>query len=187
MKKLICLLLSVMMVLAMSVTVFAAEAPSSTEIAADAIEFGIPLVYFDNPAEYEQYLTLLGEKAKNSKATRGATNITAAVVRSGTTDDCELYMNWTGTDLYSGFRFKEMKVKSTSLLFGETYGTFGNGTNYTYKYVVAAAVGSVKIGDLDIDSDVEKVKVTCKDLQGYNLTSASWLSAVELTGTVTIN
>ena len=59
-----------------------------------------------------------------------------------------------------------MKVKSTSSLSAETHGTFGDGSSYTYRYVVAAAVGSVKIGAVQMDSDVEKGKVTCKDMQG---------------------
>ena len=59
-----------------------------------------------------------------------------------------------------------MKVKSTSSLSAETYGTFGDGSSYTYRYVVAAAVGSVKIGAVQMDSDVEKGKVTCKDMRG---------------------
>lgn len=185
MKKFISFILSFVMLFAMSVTAFAAEIPEET--ATNTIEIEIPVVYFDNTNEYEQYLTALEETVSKNRATNGATVLSAAVVRNGTTDECELYMNWTGDELYSAFRFKEMEVKSTSILFAKTYGTFGNGTSYTYKYVVAAAVGSVKIGDVEIDSDVEKVKVTCEDMQGYNLTSASWLSAVELTGTVTIN
>jgi len=185
MKKVVALLLSTIMLFTMTTTAFAAETLHQ-EATSDTIEIEIPVVYFDSTNEYAQYLTTLGETA-SSRSVRGATNLSAAVIRNGTTDDCELYMNWTGDELYSGFRFKEMKVKSTSILFAETYGTFGDGSSYTYRYVVAAAVGSVKIGDVQIDSDVEKVKVTCKDMQGYNLTSASWLSAVELTGTVTIN
>lgn len=185
MKKIVRILLTAVMLFSMSVTAFAAEV--SEEAATNTIVIEIPVVYFDNANEYERYLTALEQTNSNSRATKGATTLSAAVIRNGTTDDCELYMNWTGDELYSAFRFKEMKVKSTSVLFAKTYGTFGNGSSYTYKYVVAAAVGSVKIGDVEIDSDVEKVKVTCKDMQGYNLTSASWLSAVELTGTVTIN
>ena len=185
MKKFISLILSFLMLFTMSVTAFAAEVPEETTT--NTIEIEVPVVYFDSTNEYEQYLTALEESVSNSRAINGGTNITAAVIRNGTTDDCELYMNWTGDELYSAFRFKEMEVKSTSFLFGKSYGKFGDGSSYTYRYVVAAAVGSVKIGDVEIDSDVEKVKVTCKDMQGYNLTSASWLSAVELTGTVTIN
>lgn len=185
MKKMLSILLSAFMLFSMSMTAFAAELPE--EPTTNKTEIEIPVVYFDSTNEYEQYLVALEETVSNSRATRGATVLSAAVIRNGTSDDCELYMNWTGDELYSAFRFKEMEVKSTSILFAETYGTFGNGSSYTYRYVVAAAIGSVKIGDVEIDSDVEKVKVTCEDMQGYNLTSASWLSAVELTGTVTIN
>lgn len=185
MKKVLSIFLAIVMLFAMTMTAFAAEVPE--EVATKTIELEIPVVYFNSTSEYEQYLTTLSKVENNSRAARGATVISAAVIRNGTTNDCELYLNWTGDESYSGFRFKEMKVKSTSFLFGTTYGTFGNGSDYTYIYVVAAAIGSVKIGDVTIDSDVEKVNVTCKDLQGYNLISASWLSAMELTGTVTIN
>lgn len=185
MKKFVSIALSLMMLFVMSTTAFAAGTPS--EATTHSTEIEIPVVYFDNSNEYEQYLAALEKGVSSHRASKGKTVLSAAVIRNGTSDDCELYMNWTGDELYSGFRFKEMEVKSTSILFAKTYGTFGNGSSYTYKYVVAAAVGSVKIGDVEIDSDVEKVKVTCKDMQGYNLTSASWLSAVELTGTVTIN
>lgn len=185
MKKVLSVFLAIVMLFAMAMTASAAEIPEKTST--KTIELEIPVVYFNSPSEYEQYLTTISEVENNSRAARGATVISAAVIRNGTSDDCELYLNWTGDELYSGFRFKEMKVKSTSLLFGTTYGTFGNGSSYTYRYVVAAAIGSVKVGDVTIDSDVEKVKVTCKDMQGYNMISASWLSAMELTGTVTIN
>lgn len=186
MKKILCIFLAIVMLFAMTVTASATEISEDT--AAKINELEIPVVYFSSLSEYEQYLTTIGEDVnKNGSGLKGATVISAAVIRNGTTDECELYLNWTGDELYSGFRFKKMEVKSTSILFGTTYGTFGNGSSYTYRYVVAATIGSVKVGDVTIDSDVERVKVTCKDLQGYNLITASWLSAVELTGTVTIN
>lgn len=178
-KKLLALALTAIMVMGMGTIAYASNEVPSTDIE-------IPVVYFDDAADYAVYLEQLKEMEPYGSA-RGATVISASVIRSGTSEDCELYLNWTGDESYSSFRYKEITVKSTSVLFAKTFGTFGNGTSYTTKNVVSSPIGSTKIGDVTIDSDVEKVKVNSSGLQGYNMKSLSWLSAVEFTGTVTIN
>lgn len=183
MRRLFSALFAFVLCLSVSAPAFATELePTNTDVALD-----IPVIYFENATDYQQYFNNLKEVSATNISQRGATVISASVIRSGTSDDCELYLNWTGDDLYSAFRYKKMTVKSTSILFAETYGTFGNGSSYETEYVTAAAIGSTKIGDVTIDSDVEKVKVSSSGLQGYKMSSASWLSALEFTGTVTIN
>ncbi|MDR1615858.1 MAG: hypothetical protein LBR98_02450 [Syntrophomonadaceae bacterium] len=183
MKKFISVLLTIVLCLFTAISAFAAETASiSLET-----EIEVPVVYFDSTPEYQQYLNELENESALQRATRGATTISAAVIRNGSSSGCELYLNWTGDELYSGFRYKKITVKSTSILFPTTYGTFGNGSSYTTQNVTAAAIGSVKIGNVTIDNNVTSVKVSSSGLQGYNMQSASWLSAVEFAGTVTIN
>lgn len=171
MKKLISILmLSVLIISSLGITAFAA----------DTVDVGeIPVMEFESHDEYVAYLESLER--------RGPTVISASVIRDGTSDDCELYLNWTGDEFYNGFRYKKITVKSTSALFPTTYETFGDGSAYTTLNVTASTVGSTKVGDLTIDSDVTKVKVKSTGLQGYNLKAGSWLSATEFSGTVTIN
>ena len=190
MKKSLCsIVFAFIIIFAMCVPAMAAEVPNVTaneavtNISYSSVPDDIAVIEFDSYEEHANYVNELEKEA----ISKGATIISASVIRSGTSNSCELYLNWAGDEMYSAFRYKTITVKSTSLLFPETYATFGNGSTYTTKNVTAAIAGSVKIGNLTIDSGVTKVKVNSSGLQGYNMKSASWLSAVEFTGTVTIN
>lgn len=179
MKKFLTFLLTFVLFITSSMPVFAMtndNAPTETQIE-------ISVLQFDSKEDFEQYYYTLSKE----KSTRGATVIYASVIRDGTSEDCELYLLWEGDEMYNAFRYKKIQVKSANLLSSKVYKTFGNGTNYTTKNTTAASVGSVKIGDFKLNSDIEKVKVTSKGLQGYNMKSSSWLSVVEFSGTVTIN
>lgn len=157
-----------------------------TAKAAPVNSMDVPVTFFDSEAAYTSYLEDLPQIQSDIDA-KGATVLSASVIRSGSSSSCELYLNWTGDEMYSAFRFRQITVKSTSFLFPETYGTFGNGSSYTTKNVVASPIGSVKIGNVSIDSDVDRVSVSSSGLQGYNMITGSWLSALEFSGTVRIN
>lgn len=106
--------------------------------------------------------------------TRGATVLAAYTIRSGNTEKCEIYLSWAGTDLYSSWKFSSCTIDNAGvLIFNEEYGTIKGAT----KNVTAAAAGTVKLGEVNIPTDVTQARIKISGLQGYNLTSASWLSA----------
>ena len=179
MKKFLTFLLTCVLFITSSMPVFA----MTNDKVSTETQVEIPVLQFDSKEDFEQYCYTLSKE----KSTRGATVIYASVIRDGTSEDCELYLLWEGDEMYNAFRYKKIQVKSANLLSSKVYKTFGDGINYTTKNTTAASVGSVKIGDFKLDSDIEKVKVTSKGLQGYNMKSLSWLSGVEFSGTVTIN
>ena len=168
MKKFLTFLLTCVLFITSSMPVFA----MTNDKVSTETQVEIPVLQFDSKEDFEQYCYTLSKE----KSTRGATVIYASVIRDGTSEDCELYLLWEGDEMNNAY-----------LLSSKVYKTFGDGTNYTTKNTTAASVGSVKIGDFKLDSDIEKVKVTSKGLQGYNMKSLSWLSGVEFSGTVTIN
>jgi len=142
------------------------------------LEYGVDGIRFKSRT-FTNALQELEDTAISPMSTRGQTVITAAVIRSGSTKKCELYLYWTGTDYYNSFRYKQIVVKSTAILFPTIYETFGNGSSYTTHNVPMSESGHVKIGNLDIDTGVNTVKVTSSGLQGYNVGSLAWLSAKE--------
>ena len=69
-----------------------------------------------------------------------------------------------------------------------TYATIGNGSSYSYTVSFsAAATGSVKVADIDIDGNVIQAKVKSTDLQGYNLYVPGWCSTQQIGNNVYIN
>lgn len=139
-------------------------------------------------------ITINDQKAMESNANSvkplSANDLTgsAGVVRVGDTTTCQVYLNWTGDMPIEGLRFKSLTVQSTSLLFKTTYGTFGDGSTYTYLFPDAAMTsGSIYVGDVQIPTDVSQVYITCSDLQVFDMASASWLAPMVISGTVTIN
>lgn len=77
----------------------------------------------------------------------GATIISAGVYRSGNTQQCQVYLFWSGTDVFNALRFSSLTVKNTSDLFPITYGTFGAKTFNT----VGSSTGSVLVGTVYTD------------------------------------
>lgn len=84
-----------------------------------------------------------------------------------------------------GFRYKQITVKTTSMLGDEKpYATFGTGRHFVTRPATAGMTGSVKIGDFKLSSDINKVIVKSSSLQAYNLTKATWQSSIEFSGMV---
>lgn len=111
--------------------------------------------------------------AIGNTSTRGDSILAIFIIRDGTTENCEVYLSWSGTDLYNAWKFTSCTIDNGNLLFNKVYGTISG----TTKYVSGAAVGTVKLGDVNIPSDVTKARALISGLQGYNMNSASWLSA----------
>ena len=94
-------------------------------------------------------------------------------------------IEWDGNAVYSSFRYKQITVKTTSMLGDEKpYATFGTGRHFVTRPATAGMTGSVKIGDFKLSSDINKVIVKSSSLQAYNLTKATWQSSIEFSGMV---
>lgn len=87
--------------------------------------------------------------------------------------------------MFNALRFTSLTVKNTSDLSPITYGTIGAKTFST----VGSSTGSVLVGTVNIPTNVTQVRVTANGLQMYRIypSPAGWISAIPLTGTVTIN
>ncbi len=154
-----------------------------TGVPAENSTVEIPTLYFDSAEAYERHLNQL--KSDVSTHANGNAVISAAVVRSGSSEDCELYIEWDGNAVYSSFRYKQITVKTTSMLGDEKpYATFGTGRHFVTRPATAGMTGSVKIGDFKLSSDINKVIVKSSSLQAYNLTKATWQSSIEFSGMV---
>lgn len=113
----------------------------------------------------------------------GYTYSDAYIVRSGNTVGCNVYLAWSGSIPTNEWYFNSMTLQSTSILFPTTYKTFGS----RYLPCTGATSGSVFVGYAEIPTDVTKVNVSITNLQEYNMTTASWLSAAWATTAVTLN
>jgi Skp family chaperone for outer membrane proteins len=179
MKKFLSALMAI--VLAISTALAASAAFDSRTAENSTVE--IPTLYFDSAEAYERHLNQL--KSDVSTHANGNAVISAAVVRSGSSEDCELYIEWDGNAVYSSFRYKQITVKTTSMLGDEKpYATFGTGRHFVTRPATAGMTGSVKIGDFKLSSDINKVIVKSSSLQAYNLTKATWQSSIEFSGMV---
>ena len=131
---------------------------------------------FNTEEDYQNSLTCLNNVAEP----QGIIDTVYAycmVRKNGASDaTCQLYVNWAGDVYISAIRFEELTVESTSILFHTIYGTFGSSTGYKAYYVPAATVGSVLIGELEIPTDVEQVRVGVDDMQAHLLTDDEWIS-----------
>lgn len=109
MKKFLSALMAI--VLAISTALAASAAFDSRTAENSTVE--IPTLYFDSAEAYERHLNQL--KSDVSTHANGNAVISAAVVRSGSSEDCELYIEWDGNAVYK----KQQKyigiVEKTSL------------------------------------------------------------------------
>lgn len=95
MKKFLSALMAI--VLAISTALAASAAFDSRTAENSTVE--IPTLYFDSAEAYERHLNQL--KSDVSTHANGNAVISAAVVRSGSSEDCELYIEWDGNAVYS--------------------------------------------------------------------------------------
>ena len=177
MKKILALIVAMTMCFSVTTTSFASETSDS--------QIDIPVLYFESEEEYDRYVQSLAY-LPNLQST-DISVINASVVRSGNSVVCELYINYSGSERFSKFRYYTFTVQSTSILFPEVYETFGNNRYYTYRDVPDSATGSFRIGNLNIDPDVDEVYVKSDGLGAYSLDKSEWLNAVELGGRVELN
>lgn len=179
MKRLLSVLLAIIMSLSLfTIPVSAVDVPEESIVATVSV--------FDSDIECKEYFDALDEEAVSSSV-ESAVFAVALVRKNGASDEtCQVYMNWSGNTLIGSIRFKKLVIKSTSFLFPETYETFGDGTSYSTYNVTSSTSGTLFLGDAEIPTDVDKVKVSVKDFQAYYMSHAKWVSGDETTATVEI-
>ncbi|MDL2235960.1 hypothetical protein LJC07_07455 [Christensenellaceae bacterium OttesenSCG-928-L17] len=176
MKKYLALLLVFALCWSVAFPVYAIEQkPDSLE------EIGIEIPVFDNEDELETYFQELEQS-------KGSVVVTVGIKRKYNPNNstCEVFINWTGTEIVSAFRYKELAIKSTNILNPTTYGVFGNGTTYTTHYVTASAIGTLTVGTVTVPIDVNQVRIAPKSFQVFSTNAAAWGSIVLLNHNVTI-
>ena len=148
---------------------------------------GVLISVFSSVEEYQEYLDTLSDEQVSTRDVE-LTRFTAGIVRkNGASDEtCQVYVNWSGNGLISRIRYKQIKIKSTSILFAKTYGTFGDGDNYAVHFTAATTIGNVLIGEVEIPTDVDSVKLDSDDFQAYFLSDREWHSGIEWVGKVDI-
>lgn len=131
------------------------------------------------PQDLKQHLLELAEQPSSVLVERGFSESQIAIIEEY--DGIEDAFDY----LYSSFRYKQITVKTTSMLGDEKpYATFGTGRHFVTRPATAGMTGSVKIGDFKLSSDINKVIVKSSSLQAYNLTKATWQSSIEFSGMV---
>ncbi len=184
MKKTKKVISSLLMIIIMLIS-FCVPAVAATTEEETFVEIPIVTVYGNNSET--PTAIILSDAAKTPMLSSENTEVYTSVIRSGNTERCEVYLTWSGTDLYNSFRFKSLTIKSPSFLFPHDYGVFGNDISYSKYNFPAASVGSVYVGVVSIPTDVDQVRSEANDFQGFNINTDSWISAEEFSDLVTIN
>lgn len=148
------------------------QLPENDSFELNIIEIDKYITNCGNIFEFNEFFT---KKMSEQLDTGG---VAPFIGRNGSTIQCAVYLTWCGlNEIYSNWRFKSLKITSNNLIFKDTYGIFGNGSTYsTYTVSSVGYVGTVKIGSVNIPTDVTKVRGDVDNLQGYSLTSAEWQS-----------
>lgn len=173
MKKITSALLAILMCLILCYPALAVE---TSENGSAEIEIQI----FNSLEEYEVYLSSLYSDISPQSEIKRTDFIPVIVRKNGENDEtCQFYTSFAGDIYVSAIRFKKVTVKSTSILFAETYETFGDGSKYTSFYFTATTIGSVLVGEMEIPTDVDRVKVKSSSFGAYILDLGDWFSSVE--------
>ena len=126
MKKFLSALMAI--VLAISTALAASAAFDSRTAENSTVE--IPTLYFDSAEAYERHLNQFEVGCFPLMQMEMPLSL-QPFVRSGSSEDCELYIEWDGNAVYSSFRYKQITVKTTSMLGDEKpYATFGTGRHF---------------------------------------------------------
>ncbi len=113
--------------------------------------------------------------------------ISVSIIRNGNSKDCEVYLSWSGSYVFTHFRFKKMVISNNSLLIPKTYAVIGDGKKFkNFIAIPASKVGSVKISDIKLATSIKEASVKTEGLYGNSMTKG-WLAAYEFSGLVKIN
>lgn len=157
MKKCFILLLTILLLASMPFTVFAdttTESPNGT------------------PA------TKIQTEGSSAPSLYVVDTITPVFIRQS--DDStvvQVYLKYSGSGLVNAIKFTEFTVQNTNLIFQKTYGSIPPGTYET----TASTFFELYLGDIDIPTDVDKVRVQDSGLQAYYLLDG-WMSFTNIIG-----
>ncbi|MCI6609630.1 MAG: hypothetical protein MSH08_02475 [Ezakiella sp.] len=107
---------------------------------------------------YNSYQEFINDTQTYNRSVEVGAILTAGVVRSYGSENCELYININGKYLYGSLKWEEIKLYDTSIFSGKVYYTNRDG----FKYFPAGKIRSVKIDDFNLEEDIEKVKISVK-------------------------
>lgn len=166
-KRVSTFLLATIVVFAVSISAFA-----DTDNVSNRQRQGETFVLPINSVEIsENSWVKIGEISDNK--TREKSVLYATIHRNATSEECQIYLHWSGSDLYNAWKFTKVVVDNGSALVAKEYGNIAGQTIN----VPDASIGSVLIGTVDIPTDKTQARVKFSGLKGYNLGSGSWLSA----------
>ncbi|ABW17986.1 hypothetical protein [Alkaliphilus oremlandii] len=171
----------VTMILSLNITVFAEELVTD-KIKAETIEIQIL-----NSEDFSE-TPIPGMELENSNF-RANNTIVPFLIRSGNTEEVEVYIHYAGTKMANAVRFKSLTLKECNLVLPEkTYKTFKPAPPYLYSTHTfpAGIIGSVKIGDILVPTNKSSVKVNTSDLQVFYMTEG-WNSYSNIVGCWTLN
>lgn len=129
-------------------------------------------------ADTEKELFETFSKISDENIAPRAALITVGIARNYSTGkNCEVFLNWTGTARYNGWRFKKLEITNGSAQDEELYDSIGAGAYITYN-VNSASTGTVSLGTVQIPTSVSKVYVDFTGLQGSLSANSDWNSVV---------
>lgn len=104
--------------------------------------------------------------------------VTVGIARNYSTgENCQVFLNWTGTARYNGWRFQKLEITNGSSIDEELYDSIGAGAYVTYD-VDSASTGTVCLGSVQIPISVSTVYVDFTGLQGSLSANSDWISVV---------
>lgn len=194
-RKRIIQMLLVMMILCMcSMTVFAAEPgenSSNNTSAEDYIELQVQNVSNfeeDKPIPAVDLNTNNSIQSIDSIQSSGGSYIKPSLIRSGNTEDVEVYLHYVGQKKANALRFKKLILEEATLLLpGSEYKVFEKSGKYITYDFGAAKTAYIRIGEVKIPTDVDKVRVKSKDLMVYYMDGSGWSSLSNIQGNWSMN
>ncbi|MEG2993711.1 MAG: hypothetical protein RR847_05515 [Bacilli bacterium] len=121
--------------------------------------------------------TQLEEDSTTNKAS--AASITPFFIRqSANSKVVQVYLKYTGTKPANAVKFTEMTIQNTSLVFQKTYGSL---TPKVYNFNYASTSYNQYLGNVNIPTDVTKVRVQDSGLKAYYVGSG-WNSFSNIIG-----
>ncbi len=111
-------------------------------------------------------------KSEDNERSVESTIVWATLVRRNIFHDCELFINWSGNEVYESWKFSKCIVDNSEFINPIVYGKF----LVWQKDVTASCIGSVRVGIVVIPDEVTQARVVFSDFKGYDLNKGMWRS-----------
>lgn len=116
-------------------------------------------------------------------STMGLGAVTVSLVRSGDTEEVQVYLVYSGSFLSNAIRCSSLVVSDTSFFNPVIYKEWED----VSRYYTAGNLAYAYIGRADIPASEDKAKVKTSGLQVYNMEKSSWNSYTNVGGSWSIN